>query len=252
MKKNNNKGFTLIELMIAVAITGVISSLAIPAYQDYVARSQVAEDLNLLSGSKIEVGEYFANNGNLPNSLQTRNLGSYIDELYIENDLIKATFSSKSNNKISGKFVALTIDDSSNNLKFNCVSDLEQKFLPKECQSSSSNGGNSGETTPPEENFDLWGGSGQFEFKIEDDKPYKIKDFNVDSINMGGSILNLSSLTNGSLDNVVFERSGSNTLIKVDGLSSAFTLENIDLSQNGSLNSEQMKVFLLQRGKLKF
>lgn len=240
-------GFTLIELMITVAIVGVLGSVAIPSYQDYVARSQVAEGLSLLSGSKIEVGEYFANNGNLPSALQTRNLGKFIDELYIEDDLIKATFSSKSNNKISGKYVALTIDDSSNNLKFNCVSDLENQYLPKDCQSS-----NGGGTTSPEENYELWGGNGQFEFKIEDDKPYKIKDFNVESVNMGGSILDLSSLTNGSLDNVVFERSGSNTLVKIDGLSSAFTLENIDLSQNGSLNSEQMKVFLLQRGKLKF
>lgn len=243
-------GFTLIELMITVAIVGVLSAVAIPSYQDYVARSQVAEGLSLLSGSKIEVGEYFANNGNLPNTLQTTNLGSYIDELYIEDDLIKATFSPDSNSRIAGKFVALKIDDDSNNLKFNCVSDLENQYLPKDCQSSSS--GKGGETTPPEESFDLWGGSGQFEFKIEDDKPYKIKDFNVESVNMGGSILDLSSLTNGSLDIVVFERSGSNTLIKVDGLSSSFTLENIDLSQNGSLNSEQMKVFLLQRGKLKF
>lgn len=250
MKNNKNKGFTLIELMIAVAITGILSSIAIPSYQDYVARSQVAEGLTLLSGSKIEVSEYFANNGNLPSELKTNNLGSFIDELYIEDDLIKATFSSKSNNKIAGKFVALSIDDSSNNLKFNCVSDLDNKYLPKECQSS--NGENGGETTTPEENFDLWGGNGQFEFKIVDDKPYIIKDFNVSPLNQNGSVLDLSSLTNGSLENVVFEKSGSNTLVKIDGLNSQFTIENVDLSQNGLLSSEQIKVSLLQKGKLKF
>lgn len=98
----------------------------------------------------------------------------------------------------------------------------------------------------------MWGGSGQFEFKIEDDKPYKIKDFNVSPLNQNGSVLDLSSLTNGTLENVVFERSGSNTLVKIDGLNSNFTLENIDLSQDGLLSSEQIKVWLLQRGKLKF
>lgn len=130
-------GFTLIELMITVAIVGVLGSVAIPSYQDYVARSQVAEGLSLLSGSKIEVGEYFANNGNLPNFLQTRNLGSYIDELYIEDRLIKATLSLSSSSKIVGGYIALEINDESNNITFNCVSDLDKKYLPAGCNSLS-------------------------------------------------------------------------------------------------------------------
>src|SRR5437660_5477791 len=60
------KGFTLIELMIVVAIIGILAAIAIPAYQDYTIRAQVTEGLNLASSVKASVGEYFANNGTWP------------------------------------------------------------------------------------------------------------------------------------------------------------------------------------------
>ena len=61
------KGFTLIELMIVVAIIGVLASVAIPAYQDYVARAQVSEAVMLLGSAKTPFTEYYANNGAWPN-----------------------------------------------------------------------------------------------------------------------------------------------------------------------------------------
>ena len=62
MKRNLQKGFTLIELMIVVAIIGILAAVALPAYQDYTARAQSAEAITLLDGLKIPTTEAFSNN----------------------------------------------------------------------------------------------------------------------------------------------------------------------------------------------
>src|SRR5882672_12340159 len=66
MKKQH--GFTLIELMIVVAIIGILAAIAIPAYQDYIARSQAAEGVELLGGAKVPMAEYYADKGSWPTS----------------------------------------------------------------------------------------------------------------------------------------------------------------------------------------
>src|SRR3954465_1999575 len=64
--KHLQKGFTLIELMIVVAIIGILAAVAIPAYQDYIARAQVSEAVNLLGGGKTPLAEYFSDKGTWP------------------------------------------------------------------------------------------------------------------------------------------------------------------------------------------
>lgn len=64
--KKTQKGFTLIELMIVVAIIGILAAVAIPAYQDYIARAQVSEAVTLTGGAKTPLAEYYADNGTFP------------------------------------------------------------------------------------------------------------------------------------------------------------------------------------------
>ena len=73
--KKIQSGFTLIELMIVVAIIGILAAVAIPQYQNYVARTQMSEALSLASGSKVALAEYFQSNGVFPGDNATAGIG---------------------------------------------------------------------------------------------------------------------------------------------------------------------------------
>src|SRR5210317_654063 len=98
MKKQ--QGFTLIELMIVVAIIGILAAIAIPAYQDYTIRAQVSEGLNLASGAKAAVTEYFQDQGIAPADNATAGLedadqitGKYVSLVTVANGVITVTYS---------------------------------------------------------------------------------------------------------------------------------------------------------------
>ena len=79
MKRNLQKGFTLIELMIVVAIIGILAAVALPAYQDYTKRSHVSEGIALASGAKSSVTEYYSSMGAFPGSNTSAGLAAATD-----------------------------------------------------------------------------------------------------------------------------------------------------------------------------
>ena len=111
------KGFSLIELMIVIAILGILAVIALPAYQDYTARAQVSEAILLMEGQKSAVVEYYADKGKWPTSneeagIADKNIikGKYVAEVVVGgNGVITAKMESKNVNKeIEGKTVSLT------------------------------------------------------------------------------------------------------------------------------------------------
>lgn len=87
MKKQQQKGFTLIELMIVVAIIGILAAVALPAYQDYTVRAKLSEATGMAAAAKTAVTEYYQSNGDLPTSnteagIRTIN-SDYVDSIAV-------------------------------------------------------------------------------------------------------------------------------------------------------------------------
>ena len=108
------KGFTLIELMIVVAIIGILAAIAIPAYQDYTIRSQITEGLNLASDLKAGVAEWYAQEGEWPadeTSLGVANAtdksGKYVTQIAVADGTITITFGGQANANIDGETLSL-------------------------------------------------------------------------------------------------------------------------------------------------
>jgi type IV pilus assembly protein PilA len=118
-------GFTLIELMIVVAIIGILAAIAIPAYQNYTIRAQVTEGLTLADGYKTAIAEYYANNGTMPSignlTGVQQAVGKYESAITVAGGVIVITYGGAVNATISGKTLALAPwTDSNNDILWQC------------------------------------------------------------------------------------------------------------------------------------
>ena len=146
----NQKGFTLIELMIVVAIIAILAAIAISQYQDYVIRSQVSEGSSLADGVKTAVGEFVNNYGRFPTTNVSAGLstaasinGSYVLDVNAAGGVIVATYESsapqKSNVAIDARQLIFSPITQAGSIKWNCKSStvaanaLKQKWCPSSC-----------------------------------------------------------------------------------------------------------------------
>ncbi|ENX09081.1 hypothetical protein F898_00874 [Acinetobacter courvalinii] len=142
------KGFTLIELMIVIAIIGILAAIAIPAYQNYIARAQVSEALTFASGYKNQVSDIYWQTGNCPTlpelGLSSNNINSnYLDKIdltVISGYQCSVSLKFKSSNVslgLQGKTLSFSMITDTNNPStsiWECNSaDIAQKYLPKTC-----------------------------------------------------------------------------------------------------------------------
>ncbi len=142
MKKQ--QGFTLIELMIVVAIIGILAAIAIPAYQDYTIRAQVSEGINLASGAKAAIAEYFMDSGVLPTNNAEAGLeasgnitGNYASDVLVgAAGMVTVTYSGPEvNAQIGGQQLTLTPTTNAGSVQWTCVNTtLAAKHVPSACR----------------------------------------------------------------------------------------------------------------------
>ena len=154
--KKMQKGFTLIELMIVVAIIGILAAIAIPAYQDYIIRSQVSEGSNLIDGTKSSIADFYNNYGAMPSTQASAGLatsasinGKYVSRVSYAAGVVTAMFNSASpqsaNSAINGSQLAYSAAPvaGGGTINWNCKSgantsgnktNIQNKYLPTTCR----------------------------------------------------------------------------------------------------------------------
>ncbi|HGF8812453.1 TPA: pilin [Neisseria meningitidis] len=160
------KGFTLIELMIVIAIVGILAAVALPAYQDYTARAQVSEAILLAEGQKSAVTEYYLNHGIWPSDNSSAGVatsseikGKYVEKVEVAKGVITATMLSTGVNKeIQGKKLSLWAKRQAGSVKWFCgqpvtraakatnaddvtsdtTANIDTKHLPSTCRDAAS------------------------------------------------------------------------------------------------------------------
>lgn len=143
MKKTNQKGFTLIELMIVIAIVGILAAVALPAYQDYTIRAKLAEPMAILSEAKTSMAEYFVAMGTLPSTTTAAGIRTTIgtditSSLAMSSGNLTVTLTNDASlGDAAGLGIQLSLTSSTGGqLQYKCkaANSMPVKFLPANCR----------------------------------------------------------------------------------------------------------------------
>jgi type IV pilus assembly protein PilA len=150
--KSIQQGFTLIELMIVVAIIGILAAVAIPAYQDYTIRSQVSEGMSLAAGAKTAIAEFVNQRGTFPSSNSEAGLatksqisGNYVSSVDVgaTTGAITVTYGNQVNDTVDSNTLVISALTSPGGISWNCKAasassspkgDIPAKYTPTSCR----------------------------------------------------------------------------------------------------------------------
>ena len=144
MKKSNQKGFTLIELMIVIAIVGILAAVALPAYQDYTIRARISEPLALLGEAKTSMTEYYITNGTMPPNAEAAGIRTIVGTILVSTmsidtttgDILVTLSSHPSLGPAGGRSIKFSnMGTSSGTIVYACLpGSITPKYLPSSCR----------------------------------------------------------------------------------------------------------------------